>query len=121
MDSPVQIQLPNPQQAIFNSASFQSPVPSGSSSSFSLKNVAFIALVVLIVGGVGMGVMSVRNATNTYKKKVTRRSEEITQILNEANGAAGLSVVGKAEAGYDNPFDKNNSYQNPFEEDENPF
>jgi hypothetical protein len=121
MDSNVQIQLPNPQQAIFNSSSFQAPVPSSSSSIFSLRNIALVALVVLVVGGVGMGVMSIKNATNSYKKKLSKNSDEITQILDEANSTAAVSVVGKAQASYDNPFDKDNSYENPFDENGNPF
>lgn len=80
-----------------------------------------MSLIILVVGGVGMGVMSIRNATNNYQKKLSKRSTEITQILEEANGAAAISVVGKANASYDNPFDEDTAYQNPFEEDENPF
>lgn len=121
MDSGPIIQLPNPQQAIYNSQSFQSSGPSSSSSFFNLRNIAMISLSVLVVGGIGMGVMSVRNATNNYKKQVSKRSQEITQILEEAEGEDSLSLVGQADASYDNPFDKDNSYQNPFEEEENPF
>lgn len=116
-----QIQLPNPQQAIFNSQSFQAPPPSSGSSFFTLRNIAMISIVVLVIGGVGMGVMSFRNATKTYQKKLTKRNQEISELLDESNETAGLSVVGKAQASYENPFDKDNSYQNPFEEDENPF
>jgi hypothetical protein len=68
-----------------------------------------------------MGVMSIKNASDRYQKKLSQRSNEITQILNEANGAAGISVVGKANASYDNPFDEKTAYQNPFDENGNPF
>ncbi|MEO8581670.1 MAG: hypothetical protein ABI425_03750 [Patescibacteria group bacterium] len=121
MDSAPQIQLPNPQQAIFNSQSFQAPVPSSSSSFFSLKNIALVSMGVLIIGGVGMGVASVRNATSLYKKKVAQQSAQLTQILDEADNSTGLGVVGTAQASYDNPFNKDNSYQNPFQDEENPF
>lgn len=121
MQENIQIQLPNPQQAIFNSQSYQTPPPSSGSTIFSLKNISIASLVFLVVGGIGMGIMSFKNAADTYNKKVSKRSQEIADILDEANSSAGLRVVGKAEASYDNPFDKNNSYENPFEEDENPF
>jgi cell division septum initiation protein DivIVA len=123
MDSTVQIQLPNPQQHIYNSQSFQQ-MPSGGgsrSSFFTLKNVSIASLFFIVVVGAGMGVMSIKNATDSYNKKISRRSQEISEILEEANSDASFRVVGKANAKYDNPFEEETSYQNPFEEDENPF
>ena len=124
MDSTVQIQLPNPQQHIYNSQNFQQmPSTGGSSSSsfFTLKNISIVSLVFIVVAGVGMGIMSIKNATDSYNKKIAKRSQEISEILEEANSDAAFRVVGKANAKYDNPFEEENSYQNPFEEDDNPF
>jgi hypothetical protein len=117
MESSPQIQIPNPQQFIINSQDFQkAPAPD-----FPIKNVIIICIGLLLISGVGYGVYSFKKATDSYQKAIEKQSNQLSELMDEANEPASLSLVGKVQASYENPVEEETSYENPFEEYHNPF
>ena len=113
----LQVQIPNPQQYIINSQDFQK----APAADFSPKKILMVAIAVVILGGVGFGVYSFKKATDVYEKRLKAQTSQLSQILDETNEPASLSLVGKAQASYENPIEEETSYENPFEEYHNPF
>lgn len=112
-----QIQIPNPQQYIINSQDFQK----APSNELPVKKILVISLVILLLGGVGFGIFSFKKATDSYEKKLQARSNQLSELLDESNESASLSLVGKVQAKYENPIEEETAYENPFEEYHNPF
>ena len=61
-----------------------------------------------------------------YVKKFTlediqKKNDEIAQILEDEDTGGGIQLIGKVQASYENPFEEETSYKNPFDEYENPF
>jgi hypothetical protein len=111
MDQGPQIQLPNsPSETI---------VPDTSSSSVPWKSIMVGMVVLGLVGFGGYTLWGFKQASDNYQQNLTKRTSEISAILDGDD--EGFSIVGEAQASYENPFEEESDYVNPFEADENPF
>lgn len=80
-----------------------------------------VALMVM-VGSTSAVVYMIGQSTYNVSRAMQQRNDEIVSLLDDT-GSPGTSfaLVGKVQAAYENPFDEDTSYTNPFDGYENPF